>query len=144
MSLLSKYTLNIKSVLTEKVIDVIADIILQYTGSFVNLSKIESIPDWGYYYFLTANVLSARIYSLTDDYRVYFSIKNNVGEDEKKENVRECSQMFANVRKCSQMFANVRKCSQMFANVRKCSQMFANVRKCSQMFANVLYLMEIY
>jgi hypothetical protein len=85
MSLLSKYTLNIKDILIEYLLDVIADIILQYTGSFVQVSKhCLTQPFIEEYYFLTANVLSVCIFNYKQDYVLYFAIKNNIGRDEEK------------------------------------------------------------
>jgi hypothetical protein len=91
MSLLSKYTLNIKSILTEKVIDVIADIILQYTGSYVNLFEKRDDDTAGLHkhYFLTSNVLAACIHYYNTAPLVHFSIKNNIGLDEKKAQVKK-------------------------------------------------------
>jgi hypothetical protein len=90
MEILSKHTEKIKDIVTEYLLDDLADIVLQYTGSFVQVSKHcptqSSIEEE--YYFLTANVLSACVYNYKQKYYLYFAIKNNIGWNEKKELIK--------------------------------------------------------
>jgi hypothetical protein len=102
MSLLSKYTLDIKSILTEKIIDVIADIILQYTGSFVHGFDISEKEFNDYEWIshgdnssletpiitciLTANVISTCIIKYATECRIFFAINEHIGKNEKRNN----------------------------------------------------------